>query len=150
MLDGHTTHVAVRMIHVLAATTLVGGPLSMTLLTTATHRDRLPPAAILALATRIEVAYWLAFGIIVATGIGNLGALGAGLPVPDSDWGRTLTLKLSFVIALTIFAVVRTIVIARHSTNPTPLAAASLPTWYGATTAATAAVVALAIWLAHG
>ena len=149
MLDGHTTHVVVRMIHVLAATILVGGPLSMTLLTAATHRDRLPPAAILALATRIEVAYWLAFGIIVATGIGNLGALGNGLPDPGTTWGTTLVLKLIVVGALALFSAVRAIVIARQSLNPTPLAAASLSSWYGATTAATTVVVALAIWLAH-
>ncbi len=149
MLDGHTTHVVVRMIHVLAATVLVGGPLSMLLLTAATQRDRLPPAAILALATRIEVAYWLAFGLIVATGIGNLGALGNGLPAPGTTWGTTLTLKLLIVAALALFSAVRAIVIARHSLNPTPLAAAALASWYGTTTAATTVVVAFAIWLAH-
>ncbi|MBT5775711.1 MAG: hypothetical protein HOH95_15185 [Dehalococcoidia bacterium] len=149
MLDGHTTHVVVRMIHVLAATVLVGGPVSITLLATSTRRDRLPPAAILGLATRIEVAYWLAFAIIVATGIGNLGALGSGLPNPDTDWGRTFVVKLLIVAALALFSAVRAIVIARHSLNPTPLAAASLSSWYGTTAAATTVVVALAIWLAH-
>ena len=150
MLDGHITHLAVRMLHVLAATVLVGGPLSMTLLTTSTRRHRPPPATVIALATRIEVAFWLAFGLIVATGIGNLGAFGSGLPGPDTDWGRTLTFKLSFVISLALFSAVRAIVIARHSTNPTALAGTTLSRWYGATTAASTAVVALAIWLAHG
>ena len=150
MLDGHTTHIAVRTLHVLAATVLVGGPLSMTLLTAATRRDRPAPAAILAIATRTEVAYWLAFGIIVATGIGNLGALGNGLPASGTTWGTTLTLKLITVIALALFSAVRAIVIARHSTNHTAPASISLSWWYGTTTAVTAAVVALAIWLAHG
>lgn len=149
MFDGHTTHVVVRMIHVLAATVLVASPLSMTLLTASARHAPSSPFAILVLATRIEVAYWLAFGIIVATGVGNLGALGSGLPDPGTTWGLTLTLKLLLVGALALFSAVRAIVVARHSTNPTTLAATTLSIWYGTTTTATTLVIALAIWLAH-
>ena len=149
MLDGHVTHVVVRMVHVLAATALVGGSLGMAVAGWATPAaDR--GSSFIAAAARYEVAFWLAFGAIVATGIGNLGVFGLGLPGPETEWGRTFSLKLTLIFVLMLFSAVRVLAVVRLR----DLSAASRPDvlaqWYGVTAGLSGLVVVAAVWLAHG
>jgi len=147
MFDGHTTHTVVRIIHVLAATVLVGGAVAIALVAATAREARSSTATLIATATRYEIAFWLAFGVIVATGVGNLGAFGRGLPDVGTDWGRTLVIKLSAVVLFALFSAVRTLVAVRLSLGSA--SSVNLTRWYGATALLAGSVVTLAIWLAH-
>jgi hypothetical protein len=107
---------------------------------------------LLALAEKYERLFWLGLGLQVMTGIGNLGALGAALPAPASAWGGRLALKLAAVLALSAFSLVRTLVVARLGSagdGVNARAARVLPALYAVTTAALAAILVLAVALAH-
>ncbi len=148
-MDGHVTHVAVRMVHVLAATVLVGGSLGIAIAGwTAPATDR--GSAFVAAATRYELAFWLALGAIVATGVGNLGVFGRGLPGPDTDWGQKLSLKLTLVFVLMLLSVVRVLAVARLRDLEARVRVVALARWYATTAGFSGAIVAAAVWLAHG
>jgi putative copper export protein len=148
-MDGHVTHVAVRMVHVLAATILVGGSLGMAVAGWATAGQERRSALIDA-AARYEVAFWLAFAAIVSTGIGNLGAFGAGLPGPETDWGRTFSLKLALVFVLLLFSAVRVLAVVRLRDLGATYRSEILARWYAVSALLSAVIVAAAVWLAHG
>ncbi len=139
-------HLLVRWAHVVAASVLVGGPLIVAVLLHA-RRGEPPEAAVRDLARRAERWLWGAAGVVVATGIGNLGAFGGNLPGPTTDWGRTLTFKLVVVAVLLVVAGVRTFAVARvgHTAQ-----AARLVPWYVASSALGVAAMGLAEVLAHG
>lgn len=148
-MDGHTTHVVVRMVHVVAATVLVGGSFGIAVAgwsTSASLQDK----AFIASAARFEVAFWLAFGAIVATGIGNLGVFGLGLPGPETDWGRTFSLKLALVFVLMLVSAVRALAVIRLYDLELTREVSSFVHLYAATAALTAVIVCAAVWLAHG
>ena len=104
------------------------------------------------MAIRYEWMFWAAAGVLVMTGIGNLAAFGADLSAPSTPWGTTLALKLGSVLALVILSLPRTLAVARmsHAAGTTPPTIVRLRNLYGATTAAFAVILGLAIWLAHG
>ena len=93
---------------------------------------------------------WLAAGTLAMTGIGNLGAFGAGLPSPQTGWGTTLVVKLSVVVLLVMLSLPRTLAVARLAFAAPSHVADVLRTLYAFTSATFALVVAIAIWLAHG
>src|SRR2546429_6643445 len=110
------------------------------------------PGAVVAVAIRYEWMFWAAAGVLAMTGIGNLAAFGAALLGPATNWGTTLVLKLGSVLTLVVLSLPRTLAVARMSSTG-GIARASVTTvrnLYGATTAAFAAILALAVWLAHG
>src|SRR5207245_11041734 len=83
-------------------------------------------------AERYEWIFWAAIGLQVMTGVGNLGAFGNALPPPESAWGTKLTIKLVAVLALALFSVPRTLIVAAGSeADTTPHL--SLPLLYGST-----------------
>lgn len=145
-MDGH---VAVRMVHVLAATVLVGGSLGIAIAGWTTPVSERGSTFIRA-AVRYELAFWLAFGLIVATGIGNLGAFGIGLPGPETDWGQTLSLKLALVFVLLLLSAVRVLAVVRLRDSGADYRAGVLGRWYAVTAAVSGAIAAVAVWLAHG
>lgn len=110
-------------------------------------------SALVGVAVRYEWLFWGAAGVLAMTGIGNLAAFGAGLADPSTPWGTTLVLKLGSVLALVVLSLPRTLAVARMS-GPTGTMVSDvlvrLRNLYGATTGAFAAILALAIWLAHG
>jgi putative copper export protein len=87
------TWTSVRLfIHVTAATVWVGGQLTLAGLVPGLRQ--LSPDAPRAVARQFNRIAWPAFGVLVATGIWNIIAVS---PVWDSDYGRTLSLKLVVV-----------------------------------------------------
>jgi hypothetical protein len=133
-------HLAVRTVHVLAMALLVGGAVGCWIAARRSLDD------LHALATGYEWAFWAGLGVLVLTGVGNLGALGA--PGPATRWGRVLLLKLALVLLFVLGSAVRTLAVARTRRSM------SLAAWseraYGLTTLSLLALVVLAEVLAHG
>ena len=102
---------------------------------------------LVALAVRYEQLFWAGVGILVMTGVGNLGAFGLGLPAPSTTWGANFTAKLLFVAALVALSLPRSILVVRSAAGGDRR---PLPFLYGATVAILAVIVALATLLAHG
>jgi hypothetical protein len=71
------------------------------------------------------------------------------LPSPESAWGTKLTIKLVAVLALAVFSVPRTLIVAARSEADTT-SHLSLPVLYGSTTVIVIGILGLAVWLAHG
>ncbi|MDA0353534.1 MAG: hypothetical protein O3A10_15195 [Chloroflexi bacterium] len=148
-MDGHVIHVAVRMIHVLAATILVGGSLGIAIAGWSVPAPQ-RGTAFIATAARFEIAFWLAFGAIVATGVGNLGVFGLGLPGPETDWGRTFVFKMALVVVLMLLSAVRALSVIRLRDIGVTREVHVFVDLYAATSALTAVIVCAAVWLAHG
>ena len=123
-------HVAVRLVHTLGMGVLLGGALVV-----AMARD--PRAA----AVPYEWAFWIAMGVQVATGVGNVGALGD--PGLATRWGLTFAWKLGLVVALLLASAARALALPRMGPR-------AMRVWYGATAAGIAAIGGVAVVLAHG
>jgi putative copper export protein len=149
-LDPHLLHVAIRWLHVAAMATAFGG--AVTVLALATRPGAASATAVVGVAVRYEWLFWAAAGVLAMTGIGNLASFGAALLGPGTNWGATLVLKLGSVITLVVLSLPRTLAVARMSasTGATTGLVMTLRNLYGATAGAFAAILALAIWLAHG
>jgi uncharacterized membrane protein len=106
--------VVVRWLHVVAAASILGGAgLAWWIVRDATRTgDPARTAAVLSVAQGYEWGFWAAIGVIVATGVGNLGALAPTIPGPATDWGTVLSIKLALVLALLVGSVVRTLLAA--------------------------------------
>lgn len=100
-------------------------------------------------ALRYEQAFWAAAGVLVMTGIGNLGAFGVSLLEPGTAWGTTFVAKLWLVAALIAVSLPRSLVVALLASQAQPQTVDLRPV-YTITTALFAAIVALAMVLAHG
>jgi len=149
-LDPNVLHVAIRWLHVAAMATAFGGAITVLALSTRPSADS--ANAVLSVAIRYEWMFWAAAGVLAMTGIGNLAAFGAALLGPATNWGATHVLKLGSVLTLVVLSLPRTLAVARMSSSG-GIARVSVTTvrnLYGATTAAFAAILALAVWLAHG
>ena len=99
-------------------------------------------------AVRYEQVFWAAAGVLVMTGIGNLGAFGVSLLEPSTGWGTTLIVKLWLVAALIVVSLPRSLAVVLASqarTRPVDLRPV-----YTVTTSIFAVIVALAIVLANG
>lgn len=141
-MDHQSIAFAIRWVHVVAMAAALGGAFLVTWLTWRASADRA-----LDVAVRYEQLFWAAAGLLVMTGVGNLGAFGAGLPEPATEWGRTFTTKLWLIAALVALSLPRSLTVLRAAAASAP--GESLRTVYAATTAALAVIVALAISLAH-
>jgi hypothetical protein len=105
------------------------------------------PESTLAAATAYEWLFWGALAALVATGVGNLGALAPALP--RGRWGAVLAIKLALVLAVLAGSALRTLAVCRLRAGGAARPGA-LRRWYGATALALAGLVALAEVLAHG
>ncbi|KAA9399964.1 hypothetical protein Har1130_02470 [Haloarcula sp. CBA1130] len=138
----------IRTLHVLAMAALVGGT------TVLWQSYRSGAVTSLAPAKQFEWLFWGSVGVLVFTGVGNLGALGP--PGPGTDWGQTLLVKLVVVVALFGGSVVRTLLLVQASDREDtfddlhPALRRTLSRAYGATAAILLGIVALAEVLAHG
>lgn len=146
MLDPHLVHVTIRWIHVLAMAAALGGALTVLVVAA---RAKTGPFA-LDVAIGYEWVFWASAGVLAMTGIGNLAVRGEALPIPGTDWGTTLLVKLAAVIALVVVSLPRSLAVARMRTASAMAAAGGLRALYGGTTVAFAVILGLAIWLAHG
>ena len=140
--------VAVRTLHVLGMAVLLGGAAAVWYLarTEGASGGSTGRADLGALATGYEWVFWGAVGVVVVTGVGNLGAVGA--PGPETRWGAIFFGKLLVVVGFVLGSVVRTVAVARL--DGAPVRAAFCRRAYGATTGVLLALVVLAEVLAHG
>jgi hypothetical protein len=141
-------HLLVRWLHVAAAMLIGGGAVLVTVL--CWQFAPLGAGAIIAAARRYELVFWAAFGLVVAAGVGNLGALGEGLPRPGTEWGTALTLKLGLVAVLAAVSALRTLLVAGLAGFEEVRALAVLRVVYSATSVLVLIVVGVAEVLAHG
>lgn len=142
-MDHQFLALAIRWLHVAGMAAILGGAVLVWWLTLRATRTTIAEVAV-----RYEQVFWAAFGVVVMTGVGNLGAFGPSLPAPSTDWGGTFVAKITFVAILAALSLPRSIVVARIADD----AGASLSTLrglYGATAVAVAVIAALAVWLAH-
>jgi hypothetical protein len=140
----HLLALAIRWLHVAAMSLAFGGAFLVTWLSYRTTADRLIETA-----ARYEQVFWAAAGVLVMTGIGNLGAFGASLLEPGTAWGTTFVAKLWLVAALMAVSLPRSLVVALLASETGPRRVDLRPL-YTVTTALFAAIAALAIGLAHG
>lgn len=134
----------IRWLHVGAMATILGGAVLVSWLAARTSRS-----TVVEVAVRYEQLFWAAIGVIVMTGVGNLGAFGLALPAPSTTWGNTFVLKITAVVVLIALSLPRSLVVARLAGG----AGATIGTLRGlyvVTAAGLAVIAALAVWLAHG
>lgn len=136
-------HLAIRTLHVLGMVVLLGGAGALWLAARGQTDD------LHRFAVTYEWLFWGAIGVMVLTGIGNLGALGA--PGPSTGWGQVLLVKLPLVVLLILGSAVRTLAIVRVTRA---VSTSALAPWseraYGLTVVTLVAIVVLAEVLAHG
>jgi uncharacterized membrane protein len=133
---------AVRWLHLLAATVVVGGSLTTWLVLSA---DRV---GVVAVARRYEWLFWAAVGTLVMTGVGNLGAFAPTLP--GGQWRTTLDAKLGVFVLVLWGSALRTTFLSRLEPEPTATARRRLRRAYAATAAGFLVLLTLAAVLAHG
>lgn len=143
-MDHQTLALAIRWLHVAAMAMAFGGAFLVTWLAWRGPADRIADIAI-----RYEQLFWGAAGVLVMTGVGNLGALGPALPAPVTDWGRTFITKLLVVAILVAISLPRSLAVIVLASRAEP-ARAGLRAIYGVTTGTLAVTVGLAVTLAHG
>ncbi len=145
----------VRLVHTLSMALLLGGALLLTFLA---WRAREHPAGtattgeLLRAARAYEVLFWLGAGLLLLTGIGNLGVFGAGLPGPRTGWGTAFLLKLAGVALLLLASVFRSLLAAGAGGAEARFADSrrAFLALYGATGLLLLLIVFLAVRLAHG
>jgi hypothetical protein len=142
-MDHHVAALVVRWLHVAAMAAILGGALLVSWLAV-----RGPSRAVVDVAVRYEQVFWAGLGVIVMTGVGNLGAFGLALPAPATTWGSTFIAKITLVAVLVALSLPRSLAVARVAGGAT--STAPLRWLYAVTAAAIAVITALAIWLAHG
>ncbi len=141
----------VRWVHVTAVSFLFGGTLLLFILFLVLRRRNADRRTLLDLMQAYEWASWGAIGLVVMTGVGNLGHFGDSLPDRDSEWGHQFTLKLGLVGVFLAFSAVRSLSVALLQLQPQsqrPLSPV-LQGMYGATALLVAAIVGVAVALAH-
>ena len=133
---------AIRWLHVAAMAVAFGGAFLVTWLSWRA-RDHVIETAV-----RYEQVFWAAAGVLVMTGIGNLGAFGVSLLEPSTSWGTTLIVKLWLVAVLILVSLPRSLavvlLVSESRTRPVDLRPV-----YTVTTSMFATIVALAIVLAN-
>lgn len=104
-------------------------------------------------AEQYERLFWAAIGLLVVTGIGNLGVFGAGLPASVTVWGTKLTLKLFAVLLFMLFSLIRTLLVAQFADVQSKIdddSSSLIRRLYAGTTLFLIVILLLAVSLAHG
>jgi hypothetical protein len=141
---------AVRYVHVASVALLAGGAM-MIAASALVPRGGRADDALLSAASLYEFAFWLMIGIVVATGVSNLGLKGEGLMGPWTAWGRALTTKLGAVILLLALSLVRSDFVIRCGAATSAAGVADRGrAILGALYAATVAMLLGALWLGLG
>ena len=151
--DHQFVSLLIRWIHVASVANLLGGAFLLLILAWREigGATRETSRSILVLARTYEAVFWVTLGLIVATGIGNLGAFGTALPGTQSAWGVKFIIKMSVVTLLILFSIARSFFIVSldaHTTDfKSPFQFAQF--CYGITAALMIAILFLAVSLAH-
>lgn len=144
-----------RWIHVASMALLLGGASLLWGLAVKANPSSQPIANqfLLFAAERYELLFWTAIGLIVISGIGNLGALGLNLPNANTLWGGRLALKLVVVLLFILLSLLRTLLIARLDAGTQSAfkfsAVTVLRNLYAGTVFYVIGILFLAILLAH-
>jgi hypothetical protein len=138
-MDHETLTLAIRSLHVAAMAAAFGGAILVTWLAW-----RRPPDRVIDIALGYEQLFWLAAGVLVMTGFGNLGAFGAALPVPPAT-GDARSSRSSWSWRCSI---PRSLAVIELSGRPG--GGGALRAAYTGTTGVLAVIVGLAVVLAHG
>jgi putative copper export protein len=137
---------AVRWLHLLAATVVVGGSLTTWVVLFADRdTDRVE---VVTVARSYEWLFWAAVGTLVMTGVGNLGAFAPTLP--GGPWRATFDAKLGAFVFVLGGSALRTTFLSRVESEPAATTRRRLRRAYGATAAGFLVLLALAGVLAHG
>jgi hypothetical protein len=145
----HPLSLVIRLVHIGAMAFMLGGGVLLAALFTSKPAASDPQLSQLSYILRqYERYFWLAAGLIVMTGVGNLGAFGASLPGPGSTWGIKLGIKLSLVLILLLLSLPRTLLAARRPAGYTLSGPARAVTM--ATTLLLVLILFLGVSLAHG
>ena len=97
-------------LHVLAACVWIGGQATLALLTPTLRADR---TLLRAAAHRFQLAAWIAFAVLVITGVANMHNAGiTASSLGSSPTGRTLGIKLLFVLLSGAAAAIHALVVA--------------------------------------
>lgn len=146
----------VRWLHVSSVAFVFGGALLIFILLRLTRgqRDASARRLLFDLMRAFEWGSWASLGVVVATGVGNLGRFGDGLPDAGSEWGREFTVKMALVVAFLLFSAVRTLAVVVAAARPeddalSRRAERNLGGLYGATAVFVAGIAGVAIALAH-
>jgi hypothetical protein len=144
-----------RYVHVASMALVLGGALLLCALSVrpAPSQPEALQRLMLFAAGRYELLFWLALGALVLTGVGNLGAFGAALPVESTAWGQKFAVKLSLVLLFVLLSLVRTLLVARLGAlraDALPALPALFRTAYGGTLLFGLLILFLAVSLAHG
>src|SRR5437773_1319667 len=98
--------------------------------------------------------FWFAIGLVVMTGIGNLGVFGVHIPAPTYAWGTMLSIKLVAVAVLILGSLIRTLLVcnllANRGRQLNQNGRKTLKILYCGTATLTSFILLLAISLAHG
>lgn len=146
-IDPDALHLAVRWAHVAAMATALGGAL----LVAAAVFSRRDERGSLVVALAYERLFWGAAGVLVMTGVGNLGAFGPTLPEPRTEWGSAFTVKLVAVALLVAISLPRTLAILRleRAASEGLGVATALRAVYAGTAVLLGTIVLIAEVLAH-
>lgn len=143
LLMSSSLHFVVRTVHVFGMIALVSG--SAYIWIVLRTGEMVPPGRL----RTFEFGFWTVMGIMVATGVGNIAALGA--PGPKTRWGTVLTVKLLVVFVFVIGSFVRTLLVFQvRDKKITDTQTSTLKRTYATTTVTLLLVVVLAEVLAHG
>lgn len=147
----HALSFAIRWLHVVASTVVLGGAVLVVALAAQPGHER--RSALRLVARAYEWCFWGAVGILIMTGVGNLGAFGLALPGPETLWGSRLLMKLFAVGGLLVLSLVRTVAVLRmgspRGSDSSPVGPSAIAVLYVATALGLAAVLWLATSLAH-
>ena len=141
----------VRWLHVTSVAFLFGGALLLFILFLVSKRRAGDRQTMLDLMQAYEWGSWVAVGLIVMTGAGNLGHLGDALPDPNSEWGQKLTIKLGMVGVFLVFSAVRSlgVTLVQLRAEAQGSLPGALQAMYALTAVFVAAILGVAVALAH-
>ena len=147
------SHLLVRWVHVLGMAALFGGAVLVWGVLRLDEASEDPPAGLRVAAT-YEWLFWAGLGLLVLTGVGNLGSMAPAIPGPETRWGAAFATKLLGVFGLLIGSLIRTLgvvgVRSRRASRLSPRVFLRLRAGYAATAVLLLSIVALAEVLAHG
>lgn len=154
LVDHQFVSLLIRWVHVTSAALLLGGAFLLFFLARRESKSATDETArlIMGLAQIYEGIFWVALGLIVATGIGNLGAFGAALPGTQTAWGSKFIIKISVVILLVVLSIIRSFNVVTLDAHSSKIKSAFTfaQIGYGITAALLIAILYLAVSLAHG
>lgn len=143
----------VRSIHTGSAAFILGGAILLIIAFYLVRSEQVSSTAVmLKLMQAYEYGFWAAMGLMVATGVGNLGHFGEFLPDPETGWGARFLMKMYLLAFLLALSAVR--FMALHLLTSAPpeqqrTRVGVMQSLYGMTAVLALAIGGFAVSLAH-